>query len=162
MTKPPYGAIAGLGLTPMTRSWQGDATVLAARAIKLALEDAGLEKPALDGLLIASGLSGRDPSTGSPLGLGLQTMMGLRNLKLMNHMSAAGSTPGQAIQYASMAIQAGICTTVACVWADSPLNTGQSAGGAYGGGNRAPTPGMAGLGGHYGFFGANTSYALAA
>ena len=63
--------------------------------------------------------------------LGLQTAMGLRNLKLMNHMNAAGSTAGQMVHYAAMAIEAGLCNTVACVFADAPLMAGQSAGSAY-------------------------------
>jgi acetyl-CoA acetyltransferase len=60
-----------------------------------------------------------------------------------------------------MAIQAGMADVVACVFADAPLTPGQSAGAAYGGGGRT-VAGMASLGSAYGFFGANTGYALAA
>ncbi len=152
------GAIVGLGITEMTRSPIGDNPTLAARAIKLALEDAGLQKSDLDGLLVNAG------STGTAWNqLGLQTQMGLRNLKLMNHMNAAGSTAGQMVHYAAMAIQAGMATTVACVFADAPLMAGQSAGAAY----ARPRGGTVGLsaitsGAAYGFAGANTAYALAA
>lgn len=152
------GAIVGLGITEMTRSPIGDNPTLAARAIKLALEDAGLQKSDLDGLLVNAG------STGTAWNqLGLQTQMGLRNLKLMNHMNAAGSTAGQMVHYAAMAIQAGMATTVACVFADAPLMAGQSAGSAY----ARPRGGTVGLsaitsGAAYGFAGANTAYALAA
>ncbi len=152
------GAIVGLGITEMTRSPIGDNMTLAARAIKLALEDAGLQKSDLDGLLVNAGSTGATWNQ-----LGLQTAMGLRNLKLMNHMNAAGSTAGQMVHYAAMAIQAGLCTTVACVFADAPLMAGQSAGSAY----ARPRGGTFGLsaitsGAAYGFAGANTAYALAA
>ena len=77
-------------------------------------------------------------------------------------MNAAGSTAGQMIQYASLAIQAGMASHVVCVFADDPLKPGTSAGAAYSGTGR-PAIGMASLPGAYGFFsGANTSYALAA
>jgi acetyl-CoA acetyltransferase len=143
----------------MTRGWTGDPPTLAIRAIKLALEDAGLKKTDLDGLLINNGIvpSGYDSSS---LGLQLQTQLGLTNLKLMNHMNAAGSTAGQMVQFASLAIQAGMCTTVACVFADAPLQTGQSAGGAYG--QVRSVRGLNGLPAAYGVFGANAAYALAA
>jgi acetyl-CoA acetyltransferase len=156
-------AIAGLGITEMTRQFIGDSATLALRAIRLALDDAGLSKDDVDGLLVNSGMSGMmtgsyDPSTP---GLSLQTQGGFRNLRLMNHMSAAGSTAAQMVHYAALAIAAGMANVVACVFADAPLTPGTSAGAAYGGAGRAAA-GVNGLGSAYGFFGANTSYALAA
>ena len=74
-------AIVGLGMTEMTRSPIGDNPTLAARAIRLALEDAGLEKAALDGLLINAGVT-RDRW----FALALQSAMGLRDLKLLSEM----------------------------------------------------------------------------
>jgi acetyl-CoA acetyltransferase len=153
-------AIAGLGITEMTREWTGDATTLALRAINLALEDAGLTKEDLDGLLINGGISSMNPAAPGALGLGLQAAGGFRNLRLCNHMNAAGSTAAQMVHYASLAIEAGMANAVACVFADAPLTPGQSAGGAYG--QVRSVSGMAGLGPAYGFFGANTGYALAA
>lgn len=153
------GAIAGLGMTEMTRTPIGDSPTLATKAIRLALDDAGLTKDDLDGLLINSGITGLNPANPGGLGLGLQRTGGFRNLGFLNHMNAAGSTAGQMVQLASLAIQAGLCSTVACVFADAPLQGG-SAGGAYG--QVRTTAGMAGLDAAYGFFGANTGYALAA
>src|SRR5581483_8520871 len=153
-------AIAGLGITEMTRQYTGDATTLALRAIKLALDDAGLTKDDLDGLLINGGISSMNPATPGALGLGLQTQGGFTNLRLVNHMNAAGSTAAQMVHYASLAINAGMASAVACVFADAPLTPGQSAGGAYG--QVRSVTGMAGLGPAHGFFGANTGYALAA
>ncbi len=160
-TNQPSGTIVGLGLTEMTRQYTGGAVTLAARAVRLALEDAGLEKTDLDGLLINSGISGMGGFGPGNLSLNLQSAMGLKDLRLANHMNAAGSTAGQMVQYASLAIQSGMCSVVACVFADAPLTDGRSAGAAYGGGGRAPR-GLAGLGAAYGFFGANAAYALAA
>src|SRR4051812_40403790 len=93
-------AVAGLGITEMTRQYTGDSITLALRAIKLALDDAGLSKDDVDGLLVNNG-SVSGPTSPS---LGLQTQGGFTNLRLMNHMSAAGSTAGQMIHYASLAI----------------------------------------------------------
>lgn len=154
------GAIAGLGITEMTRAPIGEPPVLAARAVRLALEDAGLAKDELDGLLINTGVSG-----GTFDALGLQVKLGLRNLRLMNHMNAAGSTAAQMVQYASLAIQAGMANAVACVFVDAPLQGGQSAGAAY---TRVrDLPGFTGLYGGanspvFGMIGANAAYALAA
>jgi acetyl-CoA acetyltransferase len=153
-------AIAGLGITEMTREYTGDATTLALRAIKLALADAGLTKDELDGLLINGGISSLNPAAPGALGLGLQVAGGFRNLRLVNHMNAAGSTAAQMVHYAALAVDAGLASAVACVFADAPLTPGQSAGGAYG--TIRALSGMAGLGPAYGFFGANTGYALAA
>ena len=145
-------AIAGLGITEMTREYIGTTEQVAVRAIRLALEDAGLKKDELDGLLINAGAS-------ADLSLPLQRAAGLRNLRLMNHMNAAGSTAGQMVHYAAMAIEAGLASVVACVFADTPLR-GNSAAAAYG--QIRSTRGIAALGPAYGFFGANTGYALAA
>lgn len=145
-------AIAGLGITEMTRTYIGTTDQVAARAIRLALEDAGLQKEDLDGLLINAGVT-NDVSTG------LQRTAGLRNLRLLNHMNAAGSTAGQMVHYAAMAIDAGLASMVACVFADTPMR-GANAGAAYG--QIRSLAGTSALPPAYGFFGANTGYALAA
>jgi acetyl-CoA acetyltransferase len=156
-------AIVGLGITEMGKVFGRSATGLAVEAIRLALEDAGLERQDLDGLLINAGIS-------NGIGLGLQNSAGLRDLRLLNHMNAAGSTAAQMVQYASMAVQNGMANYVACVFADTPLREpGASAGAAYGGGGGArpsgPSfgpPGFGGLNAHYGYFGVNIGYAMAA
>ncbi|MQA00028.1 MAG: thiolase family protein [Dehalococcoidia bacterium] len=145
-------AIAGVGITEMTREPIGTTDQVAGRAIRLALEDAGLTKDDVDGLLINAGVT-------NDISIGLQRTLGFRNLRLMNHMNAAGSTAGQMVHYAALAIDAGMANAVVCVFADTPLRGG-SAGAAYGQ-VRAST-GVQALGPAYGFFGANTGYALAA
>ncbi|MBI2765138.1 MAG: thiolase family protein [Chloroflexi bacterium] len=152
-------AITGLGITPMGRIFGKSATELAADAVREAIQDSGLKKSEIDGLLINAGITG---STGHGINLSLQNYLGLQDLRLLNHMNAAGSTAAQMVQYASLAIAAGMATNVVCVFADAPLVEGKSTGAAYGGPARPSRPkGMAALYAHAGFYGANTSYALA-
>ena len=153
-------AITGLGMTPMGRIYGKSTPELAADAVRAAITDAGLKKDQIDGLLINAGITG---TTGGGLTLGLQNYLGLTNLRLMNHMNAAGSTAAQMVQYATMAIAAGMATHVVCVFADAPLRESLSSGAAYGAAARNPgrPKGMAGLYAAAGYFGANTGYALA-
>lgn len=154
-------AITGLGMTPMGRIYGKSTTELAADAVRTAIADSGLAKNEIDGLLINAGITG---TTGGGLTLGLQNYLGLDNLRLLNHMNAAGSTAAQMVQYATMAITAGMATNVVCVFADAPLKESISSGAAYGAAARNPgrPRGMAGLYAAAGYFGANTGYALAA
>jgi acetyl-CoA acetyltransferase len=148
-------------MTPMGRIYGKSATELAADAVRTAIADAGLTKDQVDGLLINPGITG---FTGGGISLPLQNYLGLNNLRLLNHMNAAGSTAAQMVQYASLAINAGMANHVVCVFADLPLSEGKTAGASYGGAARNPgrPQGMAGLSAASGFFGANTGYALAA
>ena len=98
-------AITGLGITPMGRIFGKSANELAADAVREAIEDSGLRKDEIDGLLINPGITG---TTGGGIGLGLQNYLGLNNLRLLNHMNAAGSTAAPMGQYASPALPAGI------------------------------------------------------
>ena len=147
-------AIVGLGMTEMTREYTKSTAGLAAEAVRLAIEDSGLQKDDIDGLLI-------NPGTTGGISLPLQTQLGLRNMRVVNHMNAAGSTVGQMVHYSSLMIEAGMANAVVCVFADAPLTPGTSASAAYGGAGRVPA-GLRSLGSAYGFFGANTGYALAA
>lgn len=146
------GAIAGLGLTDMGRVYR-DAVDLAAEAVFLALEDAGLDKSQLDGLLINSGVT-------RSVDLGLHQTLGLQELNLLTYMQGYGSSAGQMIQYASMAVHNGMADYVACVFADSPLVEGQRTGAAYGG--RARPSALGQLYQIYGWAGAISTYALGA
>jgi acetyl-CoA acetyltransferase len=147
-------AIVGLGVTEMGRVYGRTAANFAAEAIALALDDAGLRKSDLDGLLINFGMSkDMEPR--------LQMTLGLEDLSVLNVMNAYGSTAGTMLQYAAMAIDEGLATTIAVVYADAPLMPKGSAAKAYGG-DRLPREGMDGLRIAYGEFGANPSYAMAA
>ena len=149
------GAIVGLGVTPMGKIYGRRSIDFAADAIALALEDAGLTKADVDGLLINANIPGdMDPRA--------QMALGLENLTLINVMNAYGSTAGSMMQYACMAIREGLVNTVVLVYADAPLTPTRGAGQSYSGPHRFPLGGMAGLRAHYGDFGANLGYAMAA
>jgi len=150
-------AIAGLGITPQGKVYGSNAIGFAADAVRLALEDAGLERADLDGLLVNPGLTWGDQGMGS---FQLQQALGLRNLRLTATMNLGGATACAMIQHAAQAIAAGLCQTVACVFSDAPLKppTPQgvrtSSGAAYGFAR--------GFEAAYGFFGVNAMYALVA
>src|SRR5579884_369394 len=78
-------AIVGLGVTAMGKIYGRSASDFAAEAIKLALDDAGLQKEEVDGLLINANLS-------AEMGPMLQMTLGLQDLALLNVMNAYGST----------------------------------------------------------------------
>jgi len=171
--------IAGLGLTEMGAIYGRSATSFATEAIRLALADAGLDLAAVDGLLTSNGTTGG-------VGLGLQRDLGLHDLRLLSEMQGFGSTAGSMVQFASMAVQAGMAEVVVCVFGDAPLRPGRSAGDVYGARRRPQTPtvkpggdsaeaeatdaelpkptlhGWSGLLISAGAIGANTLYALAA
>jgi len=150
-------AIAGLGITPQGKVYGTNAVGFGADAVRLALDDAGLSRDDLDGLLLNPGLTWRDQGMGS---FQLQQALGLRDLRLTATMNLGGATAGAMIQHAAQAIAAGLCTTVACVFSDAPLRPPtpregkQSSGAAY--------SFARGLEGAYGFFGVNAMYALLA
>jgi acetyl-CoA acetyltransferase len=155
MAKQPKGSIVGLGVTPMGRIYGRRAVDFAAEAIALALDDAGLNKNDVDGLLINANIpNDMDPRT--------QMALGFENLTLINVMNGYGSTAGAMMQYACMAIREGLANTVVLVYADAPLTPTRGAGQSYSGPHRFPLNGMAGLKAHYGDFGANLGYAMAA
>lgn len=145
-------AICGLGMTDMGRVYRS-ATDLAAEAVHLALADAGLDKSQLDGLLINAG-------TTRGVNLGLHRALGLKELNVLTFMQGFGSTAGQMIQYAAMAVENGMADYIACVFADDPLKEGKRSGDAYAGGRRPEA--MASLYPIYGFAGAIPMYAMGA
>ncbi len=148
-------AIAGLGMTEMGKVYGRTVTDFAADALARALDDAGLVKDDVDGLLLNANHSGEM----APM---LQMSLGLEDLTLVNAMNAYGSTAGTMLQYASYAIAAGQANVVVCLYADAPLTPGGSARAAYSGRAIGADTGFASLRFAYGDYGpANTSYALA-
>jgi len=111
-------AIVGLGITPQGKVFHTGALGFAVDAVKLALDDAGLAREDIDGLLLNPGLAWADLGMGS---FQLQQAMGLRNLRLSATMNLGGATACAMIQHASQAIAAGLATTVVCVFSDMPL-----------------------------------------
>ena len=150
-------AIAGLGITETGKVYGRSARDFAAEAVRLAVADAGLGLDDVDGLLLSNGISGG-------VDFALQKDLGLRNLRLMNQISAAGATAISQVQYAAMAIATGIANTVVCVHADAPLQQpGVSSGAIYRGvADRREPKGFGALALAGGRAGANNTYALAA
>ena len=99
--RPRDPVIAGLGMTEIGRVYGRTAAQFAAEAVRLAAADAGLALGDIDGLLVSPG------STGG-VHLGLQRDLDLHDLKLLTRMQAYGSTAAAMVQFASMAIQAGL------------------------------------------------------
>jgi len=152
-------AIAGLGLTPMGRVYDSPMG-FAVEAVRLALADAGLERGGLDGLLLNPGIAWSDAAMGS---FALQQALGLRDLRLSSTMNAGGATAAAMVQHAALAIDAGLATTVACVFSDAPLKPPKPAAGGKKEGGSAAAYGFArALNAAYGQFGVNALYAMVA
>jgi acetyl-CoA acetyltransferase len=110
----PNAAVVGLGITEMGKIYGRSAADFAAEAVALALDDAGLHKSDIDGLLInGNGNVDMDPR--------LQMALGFEDLTMLNVMSAAGSTSGAMVQYAALALDAGVVSHVVLLYADAPL-----------------------------------------
>ncbi|MGH3090219.1 MAG: thiolase family protein [Rubrobacteraceae bacterium] len=156
MSRRAASAIVGLGMTEMTRKFTASAPTLAVEAIRRALDDAGLGKGDVDGLLI-----NRSPvAIGEAIGLRLQIDAGLRDLRLLNVLEGEGSSAGQIVQLATLAVEARMADAVVCVFADTPLVEDRSAGAAFA--QAMPLTGLSGFEEAYGLFGAPSAYALAA
>ena len=151
----PRASIAGLGITEMGRVYGRTAVELAAEAVALAAEDAGIRMQEIDGLLTNSGVGL------SRVGLPLQHSLQMQNLSLLSEVQAYGSSAGAMVQYASMAIESGMAQTVACVFADAPLSPGLTASDVYNGSRLVPA-GYRATRLASGVHAAPTSYALAA
>ena len=152
-------AISGLGVTEQGRVYGRSATWFASEAIRLALDDAGLNKEDIDGLLVNEGMT---PLPGMG-GLDIQNQLALTNLRLLANMNAGGATAGIMVQYAALSVAHGMANHVLCVFADAPLREGRGGGAAYAGAARQAQPrGMRGLYTAFGVFGINARYALAA
>ncbi len=98
----------------------GDSYVLAARAFRRALDDAGLEKSDIDGLCVGGPIAHER----------IAEVLGLNP-----RWSSGGDAPRSVID-AVQAIQAGLCTTVACVYGNAQRSANIQYGGpeAMGGG----------------------------
>jgi acetyl-CoA acetyltransferase len=117
-------SIAGLGITPMGKRSGPTPADLAADAIALALDDAGLKPHELDGLLVSSN---RSPDM-TPR---LQMALGLEDMGLVAEMSAFGASAVVMLATAAGAIRDGVASAVALVFADTPLRRHQRGGAAY-------------------------------
>ncbi|MFV0459259.1 MAG: thiolase family protein [Actinomycetales bacterium] len=147
-------AIAGLGMTAMGKIYGRSATDFAVEAIQLAVQDAGLTLSDVDGLLV-------NPGVKNDTDLRLQSTLQLRHTRMLAGVQGFGSSAAQMVSYASLAIEAGMASTVVCVYADAPLTQGTSAGASYSGQPR-PMVGVQALGPAAGLKAAPERYAVAA
>ena len=156
--RPSNAAIAGLGITGMGKIYGKSSIDFAVEAVALAVKDAGIAKNDIDGLLISGGLCSY---LGMPdaVSMHLQKALGLRDLKLLNEMNSYGATAASMIQYAAMACEYGQADTIACVFADAPLQ--QRATADYGTAINVGT-GIESLNGASGILHAATLFAMAA
>ncbi|GAA4057593.1 thiolase family protein [Actinomadura miaoliensis] len=146
--------IAGLGLTEFGRIYGRTSADFAVEAIARAAEDAGLTLGDIDGLLV-------NPGVGGDIDLRLQSTLQMRDTRLLATVQGFGSSAGQMVQYASMAIASGMADVVACVYADAPLKEGKGAGASYAGQKR-PMRGVGALPAAAGLRAAPERYAVAA
>lgn len=152
-------AIAGLGATRMGKNFDHpNAMGFAIEAVELAIEDAGLIRSDIDGLLVNPGVTWNNGMAS----FALQQAMGMRNLRLTATMNAGGATAGAMIMHAAQSIAAGMATAVACVFADAPLKPPRPEAGKKAGGSAAAYGFGRGLEAAYGLFGVNAQYAFVA
>ncbi|HKA53423.1 MAG TPA: hypothetical protein VKJ47_07145, partial [Candidatus Binatia bacterium] len=103
-------AVCGVGHSPYGRRLNRSTIDLAGEAIRNALDDAGMGRDDLDGLIV---------SFGTPIGADADTLayaLGL-NLKMYNQTWAHGRFTASCIQWAAMAVNAGLANAVACLTA---------------------------------------------
>lgn len=142
-------AIVGVGATKQGKLPGSTPVTLSTEAFKLALDDAGLDKGQIDGLLTM-------PGTTSPEGslnyLRMGETLGI-DPKYTGSMTMGGGTCGALIQNAAMAIESGMADYVACVFADTARTGNYRFGRASGWGDSW---------GIWGMFGAAANSAMAA
>ena len=113
-------AIVGVGATPQGRLPGSTALTLAVDAFKNALEDSGLRKEEIDGLLTF-------PGTTAPEGalnyLRVGEALGI-NPRFTGSMVMGGGTAGALVQQAVMAVETGMADVVACVFGDAAKTGG--------------------------------------
>jgi acetyl-CoA acetyltransferase len=113
-------AIIGVGATPQGRIPGSTQLSLAVDAFKVALDDSGLQKSDIDGLLTF-------PGTTAPEGalnyLRVGEALGI-DPAFTGSMSMGGGTAGALVQMAAMAVESGHATTVACVFGDAAKTGG--------------------------------------
>lgn len=116
----PIGAIAGVGASRQGTLPGEDDLSLATEAFRNALDDAGLTKDDVDGLLTMPGTTTPDPAKHY---LRLGEHLGL-NPKIAGSLSMGGATAGALVQNAAMAVATGMADVVACVFGDAAKTGG--------------------------------------
>lgn len=113
-------AIVGVGASPQGRLPGSTSVRLGVDAFKRALDDAGLKKDQIDGLLTMPGTTSPEASLNF---LRMGETLGI-DPKYTGSMTMGGGTAGALVQMAALAIEAGLATTVACIFGDSAKTGG--------------------------------------
>jgi acetyl-CoA acetyltransferase len=142
-------AIAGVGASRLGRLPGETPMSLATEAFRAALDDAGIAKGEVDGLLT---MPGRSSPEGAKHYLAVGEHLGI-NPRFTGSMSLGGATAGALVQLASMAIATGMASVVACVFGDTARSGGTRFNEAWGHGDSW---------GIWGLFGAAVTSALGA
>lgn len=107
-------AIAGVGVTDFGSLPGRSAWSLQAEAVARALDDAGLAKADVDGLLT-------QPPFSEPLLLHAEQLGGALGLRVnyISQKSIGGATPVAIVAEAAMAVAAGLCSVAVCVYGEN-------------------------------------------
>ncbi|HVW18848.1 MAG TPA: thiolase family protein [Solirubrobacteraceae bacterium] len=124
-------AVVGVGQSDFGALWREKGTVrdayaLGAEAFTLALEDSGMEKGEIDGLICSRVEYAR-----------MADVLGLQYLRFVHDLEGSGRMSGVACQAAVALVSSGLADAVACVYG----NNGRSARMRYGGEGGGPTVG---------------------
>ena len=113
-------AIVGVGATAQGKLPGSTPLTLAVEAFKRALDDSGLSKEQIDGLLTMAGTT----SPEGPLNyLRVGEALGI-DPRFTGTMNMGGGTAGALLQQAALAVNAGMANYVACVFGDSAATGG--------------------------------------
>lgn len=124
-------AIAGVGASAQGTIPGSSSLSLAIDAFKNALDDCGLDKSQIDGLLTMPGTTSPEGSTNY---LRLGSALGIDPV-FTGSMTLGGGTAGSLVQMAAMAVSTGMATHVACVFGDAARSGGYKFNRASGGGD---------------------------
>ena len=120
MGQPVTAAIAGVGASRQGKLPGESDLSLATAALLAALDDSGIGKDEIDGLLTMPGTTSPDPAKHY---LRLGEHLGI-NPKIAGSLSMGGATAGALVQQAALAIAAGLADVVACVFGDAARTGG--------------------------------------
>ncbi len=113
-------AIVGVGASPQGTFPDSDPYTLAIQAFRAALDDCGLEKSDIDGLIV------QGPGNVSFVRMG--EMLGI-NPTYGGNFDVGGLATGPLIQQAAMLVASGMCTTVALLYGNASRTEGRKFGG---------------------------------
>lgn len=111
-------AIAGIGETPIGRLPDEDSLSLHVMAARLAIEDAGIDKHEIDGLLT----SGSGTADNIRHHMVVAEQLGLHCKALCDTLRTGGQSWGHGLQLAQWAVQSGRCRAVLLVGGDNQLS----------------------------------------